>query len=214
MPAPRASHVLGGRNSAFVYPLPPLGEVVVKEYRRGGHVSRLIRLHHLRRGPSRGEREFRNLRAVRALGVRAPEPLAFGWRGLLLYRSWLVTRFVPNQGSLASLSLSRPERLDALVSGAARQVALLLHHGVLHADLHPGNVLVDLDDVAWLLDFDRAFRFDGSPQELCGRYVGRWNRAVRKHGLPEALEHVFQAELARSAGTCPRRVHGIAPARG
>lgn len=213
-PSHPASAVLGGRDSVFVHPLTSVGPVVVKEYRRGGQVSHFVRLHHLRRGVSRGEREFRNLRAVRAMGIHAPEPVGFAWRGLVLYRSWLVTRLVENQGSLATLGLAGHGRLEHLVAATARQVAPLMARGVLHADLHPGNVIVGVDDVPWLLDFDRAFRFDGSPQELCRRYVGRWNRAVRKHGLPAELGDVFQAELARTIGVCPARVHGIATARG
>ncbi len=209
-----AAAVLGGRDSVFVHHLDSYGDVVVKEYRRGGHVSQFVRLHHLRRGPSRGEREFRNLRAVRAMGVHAPEPVAFASRGLVIYRSWLVTRLVPNQGSLAALGQANAGGLERLVAATVRQIAPLLAHGVLHADLHPGNVIVDHDDVPWLLDFDRAFWFHGGPQELCRRYVGRWARAVRKHGLPEGLEEVFRAELSRSVGLAPARVHGIATARG
>lgn len=209
-----AAQVLGGRDSVFVHHLESYGDVVVKEYRRGGHVSPFVRLHHLRRGPSRGEREFRNLRAVRDMGVHAPEPLAFVSRGLLIYRSWLVTRLVPNQGSLAAISLADTDRLERLVVATARQVAPLLSGGVLHADLHPGNVIVGIDEVPCLLDFDRAFRFHGSPRELCRRYVGRWARAVRKHALPEVLDVAFRDELARWAGTSPARVHDIAPVQG
>jgi 3-deoxy-D-manno-octulosonic acid kinase len=197
-----------------VHRLDACGDVVVKEYRRGGHVSQVVRLHHVRRGPSRGEREFRNLRAVRALGIHAPEPVAFASRGLVVYRGWLVTRLVENRGSLAALSLCRTNGLEELVAATAWQVASLIDRRVLHADLHPGNVIVDLHDVPCLLDFDRAFRFDGSPLELGRRYVGRWFRAVRKHGLPDVLGQVFQHELARAVGVRPARIHDVAPARG
>ena len=213
-PVHPAAGVLGGRDSVFVHALPTIGDVVVKEYRRGGQVSHVVQLHHLRRGPSRGEREFRNLRAVRALGVHAPEPIGFAWCGLVIYRSWLMTRLVANRGSLAALSLSSPDGLEELVVAAARQVAPLLLRGVLHADLHPGNVIVGVDDVPWLLDFDRTFRFGGSCQELCRRYVGRWTRAVRKHGLPDVVAEVFRQELSRIAGVSPSRIHDIAPAQG
>jgi serine/threonine protein kinase len=37
-----------------------------------------------------------------------------------------------------------------------RQVKILIEHGVLHRDLHPGNVLINDNERLFLLEFDKS----------------------------------------------------------
>jgi RIO-like serine/threonine protein kinase len=161
-------------------------------------VRRLVNRHHLRGGPTRGEREAHALRLVRTLGVRAPEPVAWAARGLVCYRGWLLTRYVPNRGDLRALAPHAPaRRVSDAVAATAEQVALLMAHRVLHVDLHPGNVILDDHGLPWLLDFDRAMVFNGPFDQLRARYVARWQRFVRKNQLPDVVSDAFASELYR-----------------
>lgn len=196
-PDARRGRCFGQRRSVFIDRLPGIGRIAVKEYRRGGQVRRFVDRHHVRGGPTRGECELRELRFVRSLGIRAPEPVACASRGLLFYRGWLITRYVPNQGTLASIGRRSTRRLSDFAAATAEQVALLMAHRVLHVDLHPGNVILDEHGSPWLLDFDRAIVFRGPFDHLRGRYVARWQRFVRRNRLPDVVGDAFASELYR-----------------
>ena len=61
-----------------------------------------------------------------------------------------------------------------------------------HVDLHPGNILVTDNDQIFIIDFHKARMFNGSKQKLMNKYCARWKRAVKKHGLPEILNDIFE----------------------
>ena len=75
----------------------------------------------------------------------------------------------------------------------------MLDAGVYHPDLHPGNVMIDPQGQAWLIDFDKAVLF--SEPELGDRCIAlgmRWRRSVRKHGLSESFCESFDRGLKGS----------------
>ncbi|UCF90720.1 MAG: hypothetical protein JSW39_20900, partial [Desulfobacterales bacterium] len=61
----------------------------------------------------------------------------------------------------------------------------------------PGNVVVDLQERVFLLDFDRACVYPGLKNKLRDRYLARWERAVQRHGLPPMLSGLMRAGLNR-----------------
>lgn len=186
---------LGGRGSTFATVTPPFGRVVVKQYRRGGLLGRLIVRHYLRMGVVRAEHEYRLLRRVRELGVRAPEPLVFASKGLFFYQNWLITREIPDSKSLAELSLNQEHDVIQLTQRVVEPVLKLIAHRICHVDLHPGNVLVGIKGEPYLLDFDKAHYYKGSKRALRDFYLRRWRRAVIKHHLPEAISEVMCLKL-------------------
>jgi 3-deoxy-D-manno-octulosonic acid kinase len=97
---------------------------------------------------------------VRGLGVSAPEPIIFAYKGSFLYKAWLVTREVERSQSLFHLAQegSLKGGLDAvaITEKVAELVIRLIMSGVKHVDLHPGNVLVDEHGDVFLIDFDKA----------------------------------------------------------
>jgi lipopolysaccharide heptosyltransferase II len=191
---------LGGRGVVWRHHLPSVGDVVVKEYRRGGLWRFVTRRRYLCVGRTRPEREFANLIAARAAGLNVPEPVICLSRGWPFYRGWLVTRLIPGE-SLIEVAAAGGERLAPLMDELARQVRLLIETRIAHVDLHPGNVLVDTGGRLHLLDFDKARRFDGSPGELRDYYLFRWRRAVEKYSLPRALStSLAEALLGPGAG--------------
>lgn len=189
-----ASSVLGGRAVILRYLLPTVGEVIIKEYRRGGMLRFIRRRYYVRNGTPRPERELNSLLAVRAEGVNAPEPVACFCRGGLLYQGWLVTRFIKGRG-LLDACLADTGAAHRLVDELVRQVQVLVRHRIVHIDLHPGNVHVDDSGAVYLLDFDRAIVVHGTDEELRQRYDVRWRRAVEKHRLPPVLAERFTRTL-------------------
>jgi 3-deoxy-D-manno-octulosonic acid kinase len=187
---------LGPRRSAFVAELPHTGPIVVKEYLRGGLVRHLVTRTHLWRIRRRPEREFTMLARAALAGARVPVPVATATRGRLLYRGWLVTRLVADARPLIEVC-DDDERVRDILRDVARQIELLVRSSILHRDLHPGNVIVDADGRAWLVDFDRAFVSPWPARWMRWVYRARWLRAVRKHRLPQVLAGL--SELIRGA---------------
>lgn len=184
---------LDGRTATWLHDIPSVGPVMIKEYRRGGMLRHLRRRHYLRHGATRPERELRAMRLAHAIGVNVPEAVASLTRGLLFYRGWLATRHIAGT-TLAALK-SDPVTLASLMSEMTRQVRLLIAHRLAHVDLHPGNVLIDTGGALYLLDFDKATVFKGTPEELRELYLVRWARSVTKHGLPAFLADRFREGL-------------------
>lgn len=199
---------LGGRSAVTRAEISGVGRVVVKYYTRGGLLRHLISRRYVRSGATRGEVEFRLLQRARALGIRAPEPIAFADEGRFLYRAWLVMREIEDGVSLVEICRRSDDEVGRVMGEAAAAVARLVEERIFHVDLHPGNVYIDGRGLVYLLDFDKACEFRGTRNELRDLYLRRWRRAVIKHHLPESVSELLCARLRenfdRSANqTCP-----------
>ena len=190
LPKKSVHSALGGRTSITVTRIQDIGSVVIKHYRRGGAIRYLIKKRYLKWGKTRCQIEFELLQKVRSFGINAPEPVAFAYRGRLFYQCWLVTREIQNHQTLAQLSCSDKEQARMAMKAVIKQVTMLIKNKILHADLHPGNVIVDNQNQVYLLDFDKGGIFHRNKNALRTRYLHRWNRAIQKHGLPEILSQV------------------------
>jgi 3-deoxy-D-manno-octulosonic acid kinase len=197
-PPPKTDSVLGGRSSVSYHRIEDLGPVVVKHYKRGGLIGRLIKRRYLKWGKTRGQLEFELLQKVRSLGINVPEPLLYANRGHWFYRAWLVTREIKEPLSLARLSLIDEKRARRAMTSVTEQISRLIDHGIWHVDLHPGNVVIDQKDRVFLLDFDKGQVCQGNKTKLRDRYISRWQRAVGKHGLPKMLSEMMRAGLNES----------------
>lgn len=190
LPKNTINSTLGGRTSITVARLEGMGSVVIKYYRRGGAIRYLIKQMYLKYGKTRCQIEYELLQKVRSLGINAPEPIAFAYRGRLLYQCWLVTREIKDHQTLAQLSYLNEAQARIVMKEVIKQVSTLIKNKILHADLHPGNVIVDNQNQVYLLDFDKGGVFPGEENALRSRYLRRWNRAIQKHRLPEMLYEV------------------------
>lgn len=161
----------------------PFGAAVLRHYRRGGMVGRLVHDHYLWTGEAatRSFREFRLLAELRARGLPVPAPLAAGYRregGF--YRADLISERIPRAQTLA-------ERLPQVIADpeccAALGAALGRFHaqGVCHADLNAHNLMLDADGRWWLIDFDRG-RLRAPARAWQQRRLGRLQRSLRKLG--------------------------------
>jgi 3-deoxy-D-manno-octulosonic acid kinase len=176
-----------GRGSA--YAVETAGDaLVVRRYRRGGLVARVLHDRYVRFGETRPLVELRASVEARARGVATPEVVAAAmYPGAALYRADLATRLVPDAADLAETVLDG-SRDSAFRIAAWRAAGSLLRRafdaGVVHADLPMRNILVQrrADGVtAHLLDLDRAVvRAHGEDDVPRRRMLARLHRSRAK----------------------------------
>ena len=187
--------VLGGRTALTFEQIDEFGPVAIKSYSRGGWIRFLIKQRYLKLGKTRAQIEFELLQVVRNLGINAPEPVAYAHRGCVFYQAWLVSRAIKHPLSLALLSLKDEKKTRQAMESVIGQISMLIQNGILHVDLHPGNIVVDAAGQIFIVDFDKGQIHHGNRKKLRDRYLTRWQRAVTKHRLPEILTEMLRAGL-------------------
>lgn len=152
----RSSDVAGGRGSVS-YVEAPFGSIVIRHYRRGGLVARLLGDFYFWSGEdrTRGFAEFRLLAQLRDLGLPVPAPIAARYvRSGLGYRGDLITRRIDNAMTFADLLTAG--RFDGdIARRIGAEIAAFHAAGAYHADLNAHNILVTGDRI-WIVDFDRG----------------------------------------------------------
>jgi 3-deoxy-D-manno-octulosonic acid kinase len=197
-PTKTVDSVLGGRSSVTIAQLEGVGSVVVKYYTRGGLLRCMVKRRYLKWGKTRCQIEYELLQKVRSLGVNAPEPISYASWGGLFYKGWLVTREIKQNQTLAELSCADEEHAHIVMKELIDQLSILIKNNIFHADLHPGNVLVDSGDRVFILDFDKACLSRQNKNKLRNHYLRRWRRAVIKHRLPEMLSEMICTGLQKN----------------
>jgi tRNA A-37 threonylcarbamoyl transferase component Bud32 len=180
-PPADATPIDGGRGGAFRVRLRDDARAVMRFGRRGGAVARVVREWYVGLRP-RPWRELAVTLTARARGAPVPEVVAACVHGWGAYRSAIVTIELPNVTPLLTALATAPagEARHAIARAASAAVARLHHAGVVHPDLHLGNIVIGHDGAA-ILDLDRA-RIRGTP--LMGkpreRSLRRLARSVRR----------------------------------
>lgn len=180
--------ILNGRGIVKHIKIPESGHVVVKDYKRGGLVHYFNQDLHINIGGKiRSQREFDMLMQAKKAGVNVPWPVAYAGRGSLFYRTWLITKRINNYQNFAGLSLKDSKRAVQIFPEISNSIKKLIKARIYHVDLHPGNILIDMDNKNYIIDFDKAFIFKGSKNKLIRLYKKRWARAVLKYHLPDFI---------------------------
>jgi 3-deoxy-D-manno-octulosonic acid kinase len=186
--------VNGGRGGATFIDA-PFGRSVLRHYRRGGMVARVMGDRYLWTGAerTRGFAEFRLLAALRERGLAVPEPIAARYqRSGAHYRADLITRRIEGVATLAELLAQG--RVDMLVMSRLGSAIAKFHtNGAYHADLNAHNVLVDPDTV-WLIDFDRG-ELRAPSRDWQQANLARLQRSLRKLGAARDGEAAFERAL-------------------
>lgn len=164
-----------------------LGNVLVREYRKGG----LLRFVRGRRffGRWRPLMELVLHRRLEALGVPVVEAVgAVVMRGALGWRGFLLSREVPVSVDLEAwlygvpIETGRPRR--EILKAAGHAVRRLHDAGVSHPDLHPKNLLVTGSGDVLVLDLDKAGALDEPlPVPARLRDLARLGRSIEKHRM-------------------------------
>lgn len=188
----RAQNASGGRGGA-IYLDAPFGRCVLRHYRRGGMVERVMGDRYLWTGAerTRGFAEFALLVELHGRGLPVPAPVAARYRRHgAHYRADLITRRIEGASTLAEL-VAR-DRCDADVAARVGETAAEFHAaGVFHADLNAHNVLL-ADDTVWLVDFDRGqLRAPARAWQLAN--LARLRRSLLKLGAARDGEVAFNS---------------------
>ena len=186
----RAQNASGGRGGA-IYLDAPFGRCVLRHYRRGGMVARVMGDRYLWRGAERTRSfaEFALLAELHGRGLPAPAPVAARYRRQgVHYRADLITRRIEGAATLAEL-VAR-DRCDADVATRVGATVAEFHGaGAYHADLNAHNVLVT-DTAVWLVDFDRGqLRMPARTWQLAN--LARLRRSLLKIGAARDGEAAF-----------------------
>ncbi|MET0617187.1 MAG: 3-deoxy-D-manno-octulosonic acid kinase [Luteibacter sp.] len=184
----------GGRGGVAVIDT-PAGEAVLRHYRRGGMVARLLGDRYLFTGRrrTRSDREFRLLVELERRGLPVSPPVAARFvRHGLRYSADLITLRIADASTLA-------ERLhdgafNAALAGRVGELVARFHReGAWHADLNAHNILVNADGL-YLIDFDRG-RLRRPSRRWRQANLARLKRSLVKLGAREAAGDTFDEEL-------------------
>ncbi|WGL15996.1 3-deoxy-D-manno-octulosonic acid kinase [Microbulbifer bruguierae] len=134
-------------------------DLVFKQYHRGGLAGRLVEKSYLysRLPNTRVWREFNMLRAMRAMGLPVPRPVAARCVSVppLGYRGALITERVPDSRTLTDALCDKP-LANSLWWQLGSLIARFHRRNVYHADLNANNILLTGSDEFYLIDFDKG----------------------------------------------------------
>jgi 3-deoxy-D-manno-octulosonic acid kinase len=161
---------------------------VLRHYRRGGLVARLIDDHYLWLGAerSRAFREWRLLRKLRAAGLPVPNPVAAHvYRTGVIYTADIITSYLPATRKL-SWFIAQGRAPGECWRRIGAMIRSVHDHGVDHPDLTAHNILLDDAGNTFLVDFDNAqIKSPGAWQRVG---MERFNRSLRKVALETGTE--------------------------
>ncbi|MEO8998913.1 MAG: 3-deoxy-D-manno-octulosonic acid kinase [Rhodanobacter sp.] len=185
---------VGGRGGVAIIAA-PVGECVLRHYRRGGLVAALMGDRYLWTGADRTRpfKEFRLLAEITRLGLPGPTVVAARYcRRGPSYSADLITRRIVDAQTLAECLAAG--RLDGeLAEEVGALVARFHRAGVWHADLNAHNVLVTPDDL-YLIDFDRG-RLRTPANAWQQANLQRLRRSLLKLGAASQGEATFEETL-------------------
>src|SRR5574337_1870328 len=184
----------GGRGGVAIV-VTPVGECVLRHYRRGGLVAALMGDRYLWTGADRTRpfAEFRLLAELERLELPGPSVVAARYcRHGMFYSADLITRRIAGAQTLAECLTAG--RLDGeLAEEVGALVARFHRAGVWHADLNAHNVLVTADGLH-LIDFDRGrMRIPSVAWQQAN--LQRLRRSLLKLGAAASGEAAFEKAI-------------------
>jgi 3-deoxy-D-manno-octulosonic acid kinase len=169
--------------------------LVLRHYRRGGFVARLVADRYWWRGAERTRsfREWHLLYHMYRAGLPVPMPIAAGYRRSgRTYTADLLVQRIPGARSLAQAVGAAPLPLATWMA-----IGRCLRHfharGICHADLNAHNILLGAaEDEIWVIDFDRGSL--RSPGWWSDANLVRLQRSLLKHTAGTGAERFSAAD--------------------
>ena len=167
---------------------------VLRHYRRGGLVARLMRDRYFWRNESatRAFAEWQLLYHLHRAGLPVPAPVACRYRRHgFTYTADIITERLMDSMSLASALRRRGLPILGWIT-IGRCIRSFHDLGVCHPDLNAHNIMLVGDDAVYLIDFDRGQL--RKPGMWCDANLVRLRRSLEKvtYGLPP--EHFSEAD--------------------
>ncbi|MGJ8692054.1 MAG: 3-deoxy-D-manno-octulosonic acid kinase [Thalassotalea sp.] len=131
---------------------------VLRHYYRGGLIGRLINDSYIFTGleKTRAAQEYSLLEKMIALGLPAPQPVAYQViKHGLTYQADIITARIENAQDLVAI-LQQRSLTPTLWQYIGKTIKQFHDHGIYHHDLNIHNILIDDKDKVWLIDFDRG----------------------------------------------------------
>ena len=187
----------GGRGAAWFVD-GEFGAGVLRHYRRGGWAARASRDGYFWQGEERVRslREFALLRRLHAAGLPVPAPIAAwylrrGWR----YRAAILVERIAGARPLVEAVNAG----DAPWAAIGATIARFHRFGARHADLNANNILLDREQGAWLIDWDRG-AIEAPAPVWQQAVLDRLQRSLRKEcaTVPAARLQEGMAQLRRA----------------
>ena len=135
-------------------------DMVLRHFNRGGLIGRVNRDLYLgvNAAKSRALSEFDLLATLRAQGLAVPRPVAARYVPVgPFYRADIITQRIPTAQTLAEI-LRDTGLSSNLWTAIGAAVGTLHNHHVFHSDLNCRNIMIDSDDMVWLIDFDKCWK--------------------------------------------------------
>ncbi len=131
---------------------------ILKHYLRGGLISHLVSARYFFTGYERTRmvNEFSILQKLYVAGLPVPRPVAASAqrKSLLTYSGTLITEYLPNSRSLASL-IKLGDWENAPWEAIGKTIRRFHEHGAMHRDLNASNILL-VQGCTYLIDFDKG----------------------------------------------------------
>jgi 3-deoxy-D-manno-octulosonic acid kinase len=167
---------------------------VLRHYRRGGLIARVLRDKYLWRGEAetRAFQEWQLLYHLHRAGLPVPAPIAARYRREgLVYTADLITERLMDSESLASRLLTRGIPILGWIT-IGRCIRAFHDLGVCHADLNAHNIMLVAEDAVYLIDFDRGRLL--KPGLWCDGNLVRLRRSLEKITYRLPPEHFSEAD--------------------
>ncbi|WP_261817399.1 3-deoxy-D-manno-octulosonic acid kinase [Vibrio gallicus] len=151
-----------GRGTTWFVQLDGL-QGALRHYRRGGLFGKLIKDSYWFKGwdKSRSYQEFVLLQKLRQANVNVPRPIAARViKSGLFYKADLLSERIPRAKDLVGILQQGPLSEQVYIA-IGQQIAKLHRAQVNHTDLNIHNILLDDDQVAWIIDFDKCYEQSG-----------------------------------------------------
>lgn len=151
-----------GRGTTWFVQLPKI-TAALRHYRRGGLLGKLVKDHYWFSdwSATRSFAEFDLLNGLREADVNVPRPIAacVTKKGLF-YQADLLSERIANAQDL--VTILQKHRISAeLYQKIGVEIAKMHHAGVNHTDLNIHNILIDIQEKVWIIDFDKCYQQDG-----------------------------------------------------
>ncbi len=167
------------------------GAALIRRYRRGGAAASFMPRDFLL--VNRPLAELRAHHHAYRQGIPVAEPLGAVWGhpGRGRREGFYVSRELEGVSLLEALA-RRPEQAEPLLEEAGRVIRVMHGAGVYHGDLNGANVFIDKTDLAYVLDFDKAYVEQPLKTAKRARNLLRFRRSLSKNGHgAEAFEWVL-----------------------